>query len=149
MERATHGTRRFWIVLLSLVTACHSYRPTPTALDGRHIRMRFASERDVVVTLPKGDTIMADNIVAIEGKVTSIRGDTVDVRVSGLRNNAGYLPLRLYRGGRTTIVHGPQSTLELRAFSGSKTGVAFLTGGLVALSIAAVVFVIGMSGMDS
>ena len=148
MERARNGTRRYWIASLTLVTACHSYHPTATTPDGQLVRVRFAPEQNISVTLPKGDEFRAIDVLVIEGEVTRVRGDSVDLTVHGLRDKGGYLPSREYRGGRATIVRGPQSTLELRRFSGPRTALMAMGVAFAAFSVAAIAFAIGMSSME-
>jgi hypothetical protein len=124
--------RRAQIVLLALVTACHNYRPSAAVPEGENVQFRFPSARALRITLPDRSVIDYGDVVIVRGRVNAVRGDTVELRVTGIRRSGGWVPAAAHRSARATLLTGGDSHPEVRSLSAGKSAFAVVgvAGGL-------------------
>jgi hypothetical protein len=147
MGRTRKCSRRLWLALLPLIAACHSYRPATLAPQGAEVRIRFSAPREVRGSFADARPVALQDVVAVEGLVTRMYGDTVELRLTGASNQSGSLPSHLYEGAQTTIVLEPRSVLETRGISKGKTAFAIGGGAAVLLAIAVIVVAVALASV--
>jgi hypothetical protein len=113
-------------VALSATTACFSHRPTaPSQAPSGTVRVTFASPRMLYVSESFDEAVSFAAATEVEGRVESVRGDTLYLRVHRVRTTqqAG-IPSH----GLATIVRDRNTVVEQRGYNNDRTLGLFLGG---------------------
>lgn len=117
---------------------------------GTAVAVAFARARDVaMVGSAGGDTTRVRGAVALLGRVTATRGDTLRLAVSEGRGSDGAASFPSGREPTTEIVPGPEVSVRVLSRAPTQTNAAFtgaLIGIIVAVTIGIVAWVIACSG---
>jgi hypothetical protein len=107
------------------------------------VRVEFDSARAVEVAGAVehgGQPFTVSGVIAVDGRLLGRRGDTLDLRLTGMRDRDAWLPARGYRGGTAAVVPGTRP-VRVREFSAGRTSLAVL-GTVAGVGLAAVTYVV-------
>ncbi len=123
--------------LLALVTlsACTSYQvgPTDAITPGSQVRLRFLEPRSLVFQTTAGDSLLLNNIAALEGQLIARNADTITVVVSRARQANIALDDQL---NQTTTRLALRGNLELWKREGDPGKTLLLVTGLLGALVA-------------
>jgi hypothetical protein len=111
---------------LLMSAGCYSYRAAPTPVPkGAVVRLRFDPARSVPVAVVGRGSLRLPNIGKLQGRVMSVRGDTLQLELAALKSGLGY------RRGTVVVVPQVGRPPEVPRFSVLKTAGALLVAAAV------------------
>jgi hypothetical protein len=111
---------------LLMSAGCYSYRAAPTPVpEGAVVRLRFDRAQSVPVAVAGRGTVRLPNVRKLEGRVISVRGDTLQLELAALKSGLGY------RRGTVVVVPQVGRPAEVPRFSVLKTAGALLVAAAV------------------
>jgi hypothetical protein len=140
MRTIMHGSRLLIIIWAVAIAACYSYRLAPgMSPPGSLVRVRFDTSASMNVSLADGDTLRLTGVSRVEGRVLSVRRDTLRLDVSSARADRELVPHMRGRRAAADVVIGPGRVVEVREPAASRSFVA--AAGVTATALLTIVLI--------
>jgi len=151
--RSPHPRAALALATLTLGAACASFRPAPAPVRPTNaaVRLTFAAPRVLRAVGRAGDTLVWPRVAAVAGRVTAVRGDTLDLAVRWVRDAGGRArdwTRDPRRAPALALVPAAGDRVEARRFDARKTaaGVLVAAGAVTAAYLLLLFVAFGLSG---
>ena len=115
---------------LSTTTGCYSYHAEPAPVPAHTlVRIRFDPPRPLAMALAGRDTLHLHGVTALEGRVLSVRGDTLDVAARSVRLGRDLVPQVSSGGATVALPPGTGQVVERRRLDRGRTALAVVAAG--------------------